>query len=140
MSAVRTNSAEFAAPQAVNAIQQRSLGVGLLFGVASLIVALMPATREQFFHSYLLGFMLWLGISLGSMAFLMIQHLTGGKWGMVIRRQLEAAMNTLPLMAALFIPLAAAGLPYLYNGNHEQGGGWGGGLRPDAARKHRAQR
>ena len=39
----------------------------------------------------------------------MIQHLTGGKWGMVIRRQLEAAMNTLPLMAALFIPLAAAG-------------------------------
>ena len=80
----------------MNAIQQRSLGVGLLFGVASLIVALIPSTREQFFHSYLLGFMLWLGISLGSMAFLMIQHLTGGKWGMVIRRQLEAAMNTLP--------------------------------------------
>jgi len=79
--------------------------------------------------------MLWLGVSLGSMAVLMIQHLTGGKWGMVIRRQLEAAMNVLPLMALLFIPIAAAGLPYLYNGNHESVGGWPGWLHyqgPDA--------
>jgi len=136
MTAVRTNPAEFAAPEAVNAIYQRSLGVGLLFGVASLILALVPATREQFFHSYLLGFMLWLGVSLGSMAFLMIQHLTGGKWGMLIRRPLEAAMKTLPLMAALFVPIAVAGLPYLYNGNHEAVGGWSGWLHPDAADKH----
>jgi hypothetical protein len=49
--------------------------------------------------------MFWLGISLGSMAFLMIQHLTGGAWGMVIRRQLEAAMNVLPLMALMVIPI-----------------------------------
>jgi hypothetical protein len=47
------------------------------------------------------------------MAFLMIQHLTGGKWGMVIRRQLEAAMKTLPLMAVLFIPIIA-GMKHLY--------------------------
>src|SRR5581483_5340116 len=116
MNPVRTDSREFAAPEIAHTVLQRSLGVGLLFGVASIILALLPATREQFFHSYLIGFMLWLGISLGSMAFLMIQHLTGGKWGMVIRRPLEAAMNTLPLMAALFIPLAAAGMPYLYSG------------------------
>jgi hypothetical protein len=139
MREVRTNPAEFAAPPAVNAIQQRALGVGLLFGVASLIFALVPSTREQFFHSYLLGFMLWLGASLGSMAFLMIQHLTGGKWGMVIRRQLEAAMNVLPLMALLFIPLATAGIPHLYDGNHEQVGGWSGWLHPDAADKHLVQ-
>ena len=135
MTVVRTNAAEFAAPEAVNAIYQRSLGIGLLFGVASLIFALVPSTREQFFHAYLIGFMLWLGVSLGSMAVLMIQHLTGGKWGMVIRRQLEAAMNVLPLMAVLFIPIAAAGLPYLYNGNHESVGGWPGWLHyqgPDA--------
>jgi hypothetical protein len=135
MTVVRTNAAEFAAPEAVNAIYQRSLGIGLLFGVASLIFALVPSTREQFFHAYLIGFMLWLGVSLGSMAVLMIQHLTGGKWGMVIRRQLEAAMNVLPLMALLFIPIAAAGLPYLYNGNHESVGGWPGWLHyqgPDA--------
>jgi hypothetical protein len=135
MSAVRTNPAEFAAPEAVNAIYQRSLGIGLLFGVASLILALVPATREQFFHSYILGFMLWLGVSLGSMAFLMIQHLTGGKWGMVIRRPLEAAMNVLPLMAVLFVPIVAAGLPYLYSGDHEAVGGFPGWFHyqgPDA--------
>ncbi len=85
-------------------------------GVVSLIAAILQPTREQFFHSYLLGFMLWLGASLGSMAFLMIQHLTGGMWGMVIRRQLEAAMKVLPLMAVLFVPIWI-GMPYLYSGN-----------------------
>ncbi|HKW18492.1 MAG TPA: hypothetical protein VJO35_13375 [Terriglobales bacterium] len=136
MSPVRNEAREFAAPAAAHTILQRSLGVGLLFGVASLILALLPATREQFFHSYLIGFMLWLGISLGSMCFLMIQHLTGGKWGIVIRRPLEAAMNVLPLMALLFIPLAAAGLPHLYSGNHEAVGGWPGWLHYDGPDAH----
>src|SRR6202051_4738138 len=125
MSAVHTNTTEFRVPEAVNAISQRSLGIGLLFGVASLIFALVPATREQFFHSYLLGFMLWLGVALGCMAFLMIQHLTGGKWAMVIRRHLEAGMKTLPLMAVLFIPIVL-GMSHLY-------GAW---LKPNPADKH----
>ncbi len=111
MTAARLTNTEFKAPEVVNTIYQRSIGVGLLFGLASLLGAVLQ--REQFFHSYLLGFMLWLGVTLGSMAFLMIQHLTGGKWGMVIRRQLEAAMKTLPLMAILFIPIIA-GMPHLY--------------------------
>ncbi len=136
MTAPRTDAREFMAPAIANTVLQRSLGVGLLFGVASLIFALVPATREQFFHAYLVGFMLWLGVSLGSMAILMLQHLTGGKWGMVIRRQLEAAMNVLPLMAALFIPIAAAGMYYLYTGNHEAVGGWAGWLNPDPADEH----
>jgi hypothetical protein len=114
----RTNGPEFAAPEIVNTLYQRSLGIGLLFGVISLITAILPGTREQFFHSYLIGFMLWLGVTLGSMVILMIQHMTGGKWGMVIRRQLEAAMKCLPLMGALFIPILVAGVPYLYSGDH----------------------
>src|SRR6266851_3626138 len=125
MTPARMANTEFAAPEVVNTIHQRSLGVGLLFGVASLIAAILPPTRSQFFHAYLLGFMLWLGVALGSMAFLMIQHLTGGQWGMVIRRQLEAAMKTLPLMAVLFIPIIA-GMPHLY-------GKW---LHPDPKDKH----
>jgi hypothetical protein len=139
MTPVRTDEREFRAPEVAHTILQRSLGVGLLFGVASLILGLVPSTREQFFHSYLLGFMLWLGISLGSMAFLMIQHMTGGKWGMVIRRQLEAGMNTLPLMALLFVPIAAAGLPYLYTGNHEKIGGWPGWLHYTGVDAHLQQ-
>ena len=117
----RINNTDFATPEVVNTIYQRSLGVGLLFGFLSLLAAFWKPTHEQFFHSYLLGFMLWLGVTLGSMAFLMIQHLTGGKWGMVIRRQLEAAMKTLPLMAVLFIPIIV-GMPYLYSGNGTQHG------------------
>ena len=104
MTPARTNGSEFMAPEVTQTIFQRSLGVGLLFGFLSLLAAyLKPA---QFFHSYLLGFMLWLGVTLGSMAILMIQHMTGGTWGMVIRRQLEAAVKTLPLMAALFMTSA----------------------------------
>lgn len=122
----RTNGSEFTAPEMVNTLYQRSLGIGLLFGVISLITAILPGTREQFFHSYLIGFMLWLGVTLGSMVILMIQHMTGGKWGMVIRRQLEAAMKCLPLMGVLFIPILAAGVPYLY-------GAW---LNPNPYDKH----
>ncbi|HEV2697607.1 MAG TPA: hypothetical protein VGU90_06415 [Terriglobales bacterium] len=126
MSPARITNRELMAPEVAHIIYQRSLGVGLVFGVLSLIAALLPATRDQFFRAYLLGFMFWLGISLGSMAFLMIQHLTGGKWGMVIRRQLEAAMKVLPLMLILFIPIAAAGIPHLY-------GAW---LHPDPKDTH----
>ena len=113
MSAVRTNPSEFVAPEVAHTIHQRSLGVAILFGAASLVTAFIPATRDQFFHAYLLGFMLWLGVTLGSMAILMIQHLTGGMWGMVIRRQLEAASRALPLMALLFVPILF-GMRHLY--------------------------
>ncbi len=57
--------------------------------------------------------MAWLGVALGSMAILMIRHLTGGGWGVVIRRILGAAMRTVPLLAALFIPIIL-GIKKLY--------------------------
>jgi hypothetical protein len=57
--------------------------------------------------------MCWLGVALGSMAIIMIRHLTGGGWGVVIRRLQGAAMRTLPLLAILFIPIFF-GIPYLY--------------------------
>ena len=54
-----------------------------------------------------------LGIALGSMVLLMAYHLTGGSWGLLIRRILEAAMRTLPLLAVLFVPIAV-GVGYIY--------------------------
>lgn len=125
MTAARMNTSEFTAPQVVSTIHQLSLGVGIIFGIASLITAILPRTREQFYHSYLLGFMLWLGITLGSMAILMINHMTGGMWGISIRRQLEAATRTLPFLAVLFIPIIV-GMPHLYQS-------W---LNPDPKNKH----
>jgi len=88
-------------PPVVKTIQQRSLLVGLVFGVIALVGAWQQP--EQFFRAYLLGFLACLGVTLGSMAILMLRHLTKGAWGMVIRRILGAAMRCVPLMAALFI-------------------------------------
>ena len=56
--------------------------------------------------SWLVAYMLFLGIALGSLALMMIQHLSGGAWG-VFRRIFEASSRTLPLLAVLFLPVAA---------------------------------
>lgn len=90
-------------PPNMSRFQNRALIVGVVFFVFLLIGALV--NREQFFHSYLIGFTFWAGIAVGSLALLMLQHLTGGGWGLVIRRSLEAATRTLPLIVALFIPI-----------------------------------
>jgi len=63
---------------------------------------------QAFFRAYLHGWLLWLGVSLGSMAFLMIGNLLGGSWSIAIRRPAEAAAMALPLLAVLFIPIAFA--------------------------------
>ena len=91
------------APPVVKTIQQRSMIVGLIFGVIAAVGAWLQP--DQFFRAYLMAFMAWLGVTLGSMAILMLRHLTKGAWGMVIRRILGAAMRCVPLMAAFFIPL-----------------------------------
>lgn len=91
------------APANVNRFQQRALIVGLVF---TLILAVgFFLDRDQFFHSYLFAFSFWAGISVGSLALLMLQHLTGGGWGLVIRRVLEASTRTLPLIVILFVPI-----------------------------------
>lgn len=87
----------------------------LMFGGIGLagLVAGWFAAPDVFWQSYLIGFIFWINITLGSLAVLMVQHLSGGKWGLVARRVLEAATRTLPVMAILFIPLAL-NLPALY--------------------------
>jgi hypothetical protein len=103
MSAAPVAHLDLTPPPVVKTIARRSLMVGVVFGVIALILAFLQP--EQFYRAYLLGFMCWLGVALGSMAILMIRHLTGGGWGMVIRRILGAAMRTVPLLALLFIPV-----------------------------------
>src|SRR5262249_20717000 len=87
----------------------------LAAGVAGLALCAVGALIDPagFFEGYLVGFNFWLAIALGSMAIWMIHNLTGGRWGMVIRRWLEAASRTLPLMAVAFVPVAL-GVNYLY--------------------------
>ena len=109
--------ARYTSPPELNRLPNRVLGVGAL--LFSLFVVGLLIDREQFFRAYLVGFIFWTGVTLGSLALLMLQHLTGGQWGLVIRRILEAATRTLPLMAVLFLPLAV-GLKHLYSWTNSQ--------------------
>jgi hypothetical protein len=103
---------EYQTPEGVARFQQRALLVG---GVA-LLVAIFGALRSPnvFFESYLMSFMLILGLAVGSLGLMMLQHLTSGQWGIIIRRPLESASRTLPLVAALFLPIALFGMNFLY--------------------------
>src|SRR5262249_18387876 len=93
----------FAAPPGVARLQQRALSIGVLFAVIFLVGIFFD--RATFWRAYLIGYLFWTGIALGSLALLMLQHLTGGGWGLGIRRVLEAATRTLPVMAVLCIPI-----------------------------------
>jgi hypothetical protein len=84
-------------------LQQRALIVGLVGLAAGVIGAFTNA--DQFFRSWLIGFLFCLGLALGSLGLLMVQHLSGGQWGLVSRRVFEAATRTLPLVTLFFIPI-----------------------------------
>ncbi len=98
----------------------------LVFGAVGLVVTAIGffTARDYFLQSYLIGFMFWMSITLGSLGLTMLHHLTGGAWGMVSRRIWEASAKTLPLMALLFLPIAF-NLQTLYS--------W---ARPEAASDH----
>lgn len=68
---------------------------------------------ERLFRSYLFAYVYWAGIAIGSLAIIMLHHLSGGGWGMMIRRLLEAATRTLPVVTVLFLPLVL-GMKPLY--------------------------
>lgn len=107
----------YTAPAEVGTFQKRALIVGVVFLLLLAVGAII--NRPQFFHSYLVGYLFWAGIALGSLALLMLQHLTGGHWGLVIRRVLEAATRTLPLVAVLFLPIII-GAHNIYPWTHDE--------------------
>lgn len=94
---------------------QRFERLALIVGVAALALCVAGAVVNpaQFFRSYLLGYLFWIGITLGSFALVMLHHLSGGGWGYLIRRCLESGTRTLPLLAVLLAPLLL-GLSDLY--------------------------
>jgi len=103
---------EYQAPESVGRLQTGALTVG---GIA-MVLAIFGAMRSPsaFYESYLVSFLLVLGLSLGSLGLVMLQHLTSGHWGVIIRRPLESATRTLPLIAIFFLPIALFGMKYLY--------------------------
>jgi len=108
---------DYKAPESVSRLEKRALVVGVL-GLVGCIIGWITSP-EAFFRSYLVGFLAVLGLSLGSLGLLMLQHLTGGHWGILIRRPLESASRVMWLVAGFFIPLIF-GMKYLYS-NHKVG-------------------
>lgn len=97
------SAAELMAPPMIAQLQRRVRAVTqIAVLLAGALILLHPRSSMP---AYLIGFMLCLGLTLGCLAILMMQHLTGGHWGIVTRRLLEAASSTVPLMALLFIPV-----------------------------------
>ena len=84
-------------------LSTRAIGIAVVGLAAS--AAGYATAGDAFWQSYLIAYYFWIGITLGSLGILMIQHLTGGGWTMVSRRLLEASTRTLPLMALLFVPI-----------------------------------
>jgi hypothetical protein len=86
----------------------RSAGETLLFGLS-----------PQFFRAWLIGFLFCLGLSVGSLALLMLQHLSGGQWGLVSRRVFEAAAGNMWLVALFFLPVLL-GIPMIFEWSHAE--------------------
>lgn len=103
---------EYQAPESVSRLQQRALIAGVVGVAGGAIVGFR--SPDAFYHSYLMAFMLVLGLSLGSLGLLMMQHLTSGHWGIVIRRPLEAATRNLWLVLVMFLPVVL-GMRHLYS-------------------------
>lgn len=93
-------------------LSNRGVMVGAV-GIVAVAAGYFMVDLSQFLQSYLIAYMFWIGISLGSLSLLMVQYLSGGAWGLVARRVFEASTRTLPLMALLFIPIAM-NMPTLY--------------------------
>jgi len=105
------NAQDYRAPSSVSRVQTGGWTVG---GVA-LLVAIFGAftSPDKFYQSYLFSYLLVLGLTLGSLGLLMLQHLTGGAWGIIIRRPLEAAAQNIWLVMVMFVPVVL-GMNSLY--------------------------
>ena len=103
----------------------------LVFGVAGLVLivgALAPATRRQFFHSYLFGYVFALDIALGSLFWVLIHHVSDAGWSVGLRRVYENITRALVPLTLLFIPILVG----IYTGNLHEWYGFITGPEPDA--------
>src|SRR2546429_6605662 len=78
-----------------------ALGMGVV--CLALCAIGWSSSPQSFFSAWLFAELVWLGVALGCMAFLMIHYLTGGKWGWPVRRFFEAAAAPPPLLTLLFL-------------------------------------
>ena len=107
----RTLPSDLGAPPVVDTWRTRALIVGVVFSVLAAVLALLdhepnvPAL-DHVLRAWTLGMMLTFGWSVGGLALLMVQYCSGGKWGLLLRRPLEAMTRTLPVVFIYWIVVA----------------------------------
>jgi hypothetical protein len=105
----RVLPASLAAPPVLAAWRTRALIVAAFFALLSLAFVSTHEGRNHIIRAYLMGYMTCFNLAGGGLIMLMLQYVTGGKWGLLLRRPLEAMSRTLPLVALFFIPIL---IPY----------------------------
>lgn len=107
----KTLPASLAAPAFVDIWRKRALVIGVVFSVLAVILGFLSGDHwNHFLRAWLHGYMMCFGFCCGGMALLMVQYLSGGKWGLIIRRPLEAMTRTLPLVFLYFLPVGIVGM------------------------------
>jgi hypothetical protein len=107
----KTLPTDLTAPAFVDGWRTRALVIGVVFSVIAVILAWMGQMQDQLgwdhlLRGWLLGLMLTFGLSVGGLALLMVQYCSGGKWGLLLRRPLEAMSSTLPLVFVYWVVIA----------------------------------
>ena len=88
--------------------------VALAIGVVGLAVGLAVGLGQgDLPGALLMGFVYWVGLSLGGLVLLLVNHMAGGSWGAVVRRPLEAMVSALPVALLFFLPILFL-IPTLY--------------------------
>jgi hypothetical protein len=116
----KTLPTDLSAPAFVDIWRTRALVIGVIFSVLAVILGFLSGDHwNHFLRAWLHGYMICFGFCCGGMALLMVQYLSGGKWGLIIRRPLEAMTRTLPLVFLYFLPVGIFGMTFgrLYIGS-----------------------
>jgi hypothetical protein len=109
----KTLPADLSAPAFVDGWKLRALVVGVIFSVIAVILAFLGEAQDHlgwdhFLRAWALGMMVTFGLAVGGLAMLMLQYCSGGKWGLLLRRPLEAMSRTLPLIVVYWLVVGAS--------------------------------
>jgi hypothetical protein len=101
-----TLPAELGAPAFIEGWKRRALMLGLVSSLVAALLAIAERSINHVLRAWLLGLMLTFGFAVGGLALLMVQYVSGGKWGLLLRRPLEAMSRTLPLVFTYWLVIA----------------------------------
>jgi hypothetical protein len=108
---VKSLPADLSAPAFVDAWRTRAWIVGAIFSVIAAILGFLAQAQDglgwdHLLRAWVLGMMLTFGWSVGGLALLMVQYCSGGKWGLLLRRPLEAMARSLPIVLVYWFVVA----------------------------------